>query len=130
MCKRRRGQVPQVPSILNGYLFWGVLQNSYDGNFETPQTRSFRLFALLTSSTGVTRSVLGGVKALGPNHNGNMFDFQMPQHIHFFSGVIIELKMMVSGLDHLLGRVKTSDLVQSGRDTFLDVVGGLTRAHG
>ena len=69
------------------------------------------------------------VTFLGPNHNGNMFYFQMPQHIHFFSGVIIELKMMVSGLNHLLGRVKRSDLVQSGRDTSPDVVGGLTRAQ-
>ena len=69
------------------------------------------------------------VTFLGPNHNGNMFYFQIPQHIHFFSGVIIELKMMVSGLNQLLGRVKTSDLVQSGRDTFPDVVGGLTRAQ-
>ena len=66
---------------------------------------------------------------LGPNHNGTMFYFQMPQHIHFFSGVIIELKMMVSGPNHLLGRVKTSDLVQSGRDTSPDVVGGLARAQ-
>ena len=36
---------------------------------------------------------------------------------------------MVSGLNHLLGRVKRSDLVQSGRDTSPDVVGGLTRAQ-
>ena len=69
------------------------------------------------------------VKVLGPNHNGNMFYFQMSQHIHFFWGVIIELKMMVSGLNHLLGRVKTSDLAQSGRDTSPDVVGGLTWAQ-
>ena len=69
------------------------------------------------------------VQVLGPNHNGKMFYSQMPQHIHFFSGVIIELKMMVSGLNHLLGRVKRSDLVQSGRDTSPDVVGGLTRAQ-
>ena len=68
-------------------------------------------------------------KFLGANHNGNMFYFQIPEHIHFFLGVIIELKMMVSGLNHLLGRVKTSDLVQSGRDTPPDVVGGLTRAQ-
>ena len=33
-----------------------------------------------------------------------------------FSGVIIELKMMVSGLNHLPGRFKTSDLVQGDRD--------------
>ena len=30
--------------------------------------------------------------------------------------------MMVSGLNHLLGRVKRSDLVQSGWDTSPDVV--------
>ena len=36
---------------------------------------------------------------------------------------------MVSDLNHLPGRVKRSDLVQSGRDTSLDVVGGLTRAQ-
>ena len=66
---------------------------------------------------------------LGPNHNGNMSYFQIPQHIHFFSAVIIELKMMVSGRNHLLGRVKRSDLVQSGRDTSPDVVGGLKRAQ-
>ena len=70
---------------------------------------------------GITSAV---VSFLGPYHNGNMFYFQIPQHIHFFSGVIIELKMMVSGLNHLLGRVKRSDLVQSGRDTSPDVVGG------
>ena len=35
---------------------------------------------------------------------------------------------MVSDLNQLPGRVKRSDLVQSGRDTS-DVVGGLTRAH-
>ena len=69
------------------------------------------------------------VSFLGPNHNGNMFYFQMPQSIHFFSDVIIELKMMVLGLNHLLGRVKTSDLVQSGRDCSPDVVGGLKWAH-
>ena len=94
-----------------------------------PRPAVFYFFALLTSSTGVFRSVLGDVKVSGPNHNGNMFYFQMPQHIHFFSGVIIELKMMISGLDHLLGRVKTSDLVQSGWDSSPHVVGGLKRAQ-
>ena len=38
--------------------------------------------------------------------------------------------MMVSDLNHLPGRVKRSDLVQSGRDTSPDVVGGITRALG
>ena len=36
---------------------------------------------------------------------------------------------MVSGLNHLLERVKTSDLVQSGRGTSPDVVEGLTRVQ-
>ena len=36
---------------------------------------------------------------------------------------------MVSDLNHPPGRVKRSDLVQSGRDTSPDVVGGLTRAQ-
>ena len=69
------------------------------------------------------------VSFLGPNYDGNMFYFQIPQHIHFFPGVIIELKMMVSGLNHLLGRVLRSDLVQSGRDTFPDVVERLALAQ-
>ena len=51
------------------------------------------------------------------------------QRIQRFSRVKNGLRMMVSGLNHLLGRVKRSDLVQSGWDTSPDVVGGLTRAH-
>ena len=106
-------------------------RNSYGGYSETTQTRSFRLFALLTSSTGVIWIVLSGVKVSGPSHNGNMFFFlfKYPSTYTFFSGVIIELKMMVSVLNHLLGRVKRSYLVQSGRGTSSDVVGGLTRAQ-
>ena len=46
--------------------------------------------------------------------------------MHFFSGLMIELKMMVSGVNHHVGRVKRSDLVQSGRATSPDIVGGLT----
>ena len=46
-----------------------------------------------------------------------------------FSGFKNGLKMMVSDLNHLPGRVKRSDLVQSGRDTSPDVVEGLTRAQ-
>ena len=112
-------------STLNGYFSWELVRNSYGGYSDIPQTR----FALLTSSTGGTRSVLGGLKVSDPNHNGNMFYFQMSQHIHFFFEVRNGLKMMVSGLNHLLGRVKTSDLVQSGRDTSPDVVGGLKWAQ-
>ena len=58
------------------------------------------------------------VKVLGSNHNGNIFYFQMPHHIHFFSGVTIELKMMVSGLNHLEElRRQTWSRVQRGRGT-------------
>jgi hypothetical protein len=53
----------------------------------------------------------------------------MPEPIHFFSRFKNGLRMMVSGLNHLLGRVKRSDLVQSGWDTSPDVVGGLTQAQ-
>ena len=37
---------------------------------------------------------------------------------------------MVSDLNHLPGRVKRSDLIQSEWDTSPNVVEGLTRAHG
>ena len=37
--------------------------------------------------------------------------------------------MMVSGLDHLLGRVERSDLVQSGWDASPDVVEGQSRQY-
>ena len=73
-------------ATLNGYFYWGVHRNIYGGYSETPQTRSFRLFALLTSSPGVTQSVLGGVKVLRTLHDGNMFYFQMPAHALFFEG--------------------------------------------
>ena len=48
-----------------------MVQNSYGGYSETPQTRSFRLFALLTSSTGVEWRYLGGVKVSRTHHDGN-----------------------------------------------------------
>ena len=62
-------------------------------------------------------------------HDRNILCASMQKQIHLFSRVRNGLRMMVSGLNHLLGRVKRSDLVQSGRDTSPDVVGGLTRAH-
>ena len=74
-------------------------------------------------------SCLGDVKVSGTHHDGNMLYFSMQKQIHFFSRFKNGFKMMVSGLNHLLGRVKRSDLVQSGRDTSPDVVGGLTRAQ-
>jgi hypothetical protein len=72
---------------------------------------------------------LGGVKVSVLYFDGKMLYFTMQKHIHFFSRFKNGLRMMVSGLNHLLGRVKRSDLVQSGWDTSPDVVGGLTRAH-
>ena len=39
------------------------------------------------------------------------------------------LKMMVSGLNHLLGRFQRSEFVQSGRNASPDVVGKSTRGH-
>ena len=48
---------------------------------------------------------------------------------HCFWGVKNGLKIVVSDLNHLLGRVKRSDLVQSGRGTSPNVVGGLIRTQ-
>ena len=53
----------------------------------------------------------------------------MPISKNLFLGVNNGLRMVVSDLNQLVGRVKRSDLVQSGRDTSSDVVGGLTRAR-
>ena len=60
---------------LNGNISGGVVQESYGGHSETPQTLNFLLFALLTSSLGVTWSYLGGVKVSDTHHDGNMFCF-------------------------------------------------------
>ena len=105
----------------------GGVQKSYGGHSETPQTLSFRIFSLLISSPAGQLSYLGGVKVSVLYFDGNMLYFSMPKHIHFLSRVRNGLRMMVSGLNHLLGRVKRSDLVQSGWDTSPNVVGGLTR---
>ena len=96
---------------------------------ETPQTLNFRLIPLLTSLQGGPGAYLGGVKVSGTITNGNIFYFPLPEQIHLFSGVKNGLKMMVSNLNHLLGRVKRSDLVQNERSAFPDVVGGLAHTE-
>ena len=83
-------------------VFWGVVQKTYGGYSETTQTRSFRLFALLTSQPRGKWNYLGGVKVSGTHHDGNIFYFQIYKHMHFLSGVTIGLKTMVSGLNHPL----------------------------
>ena len=74
-------------------------------------------------------SYLGGVEVSGLYCDAKILCTSMQKQIHFFSRVKNGLKMMISGLNHLLGRVKRSDLVQSGRDTSPDVVRGPTRAQ-
>ena len=68
---------------------------------------------------------LGGVKVSGTHLDGNRLIYSFPISIHFFSGLKNGLKMMVSDLNHSLGRVESSDLVQNGRNYSPDVVGGL-----
>ena len=113
----------------NGYIFRGVVQNFWGVHSETPQTLNFRLIPLLTSLQGGPGAYLGGVKFSGTITNGNIFYFPLSEQIHLFSGVKNGLKMMVSNLNHLLGRVKRSDLVQNERSAFPDVVGGLANTE-
>ena len=65
---------------------------------------------------------LEGVKILGTIHDGNICYFSIYKQVHSFLRFKKGSKMMVSGLTQLLGRVKSSDLVQSGPDTSPDVV--------
>ena len=65
------------------------------------------------------------MKVPGTHLDGNTFIFSFPISIHFFSGLKNGHKMMVSDLNHSLGRVESSDLVQNGRNNSPDVVGGL-----
>ena len=57
--------------------------------------------------------------------DGNRLIYSFPISIHFFSGLKNGHKMMASDLNHSLGRVESSDLVQNGRNNSPDVVGGL-----
>ena len=49
----------------------------------------------------------------------------LPISIHCFSGLKNGLNMVFLDLNHSLGRVESSDLVQNGRNYSPDVVGGL-----
>ena len=68
---------------------------------------------------------LGGVEVSGTHLDGNRLIYSFPISIHFFSGLKNGHKMMVSDLNHSLGRIESSDLVQNGRNYSPDVVGGL-----
>jgi hypothetical protein len=65
------------------------------------------------------------VKVSGTHLDGNRLIYSFPISIHFFSGLKTGLKMVFSDLNHSLGRVESSDLVQNGRNNSPDVVGGL-----
>ena len=55
----------------------------------------------------------------------NRLIYSLPISIHFFSRLKNGHKMMVSDLNHSLGRVESSELVQNGRNYSPDVVGKL-----
>ena len=65
------------------------------------------------------------MKVSGTHLDGNMGRYSLPIRICFFLGLKNDHKMMVSDLNHSLGRVESSDLVQNGRNNSSDVVGGL-----
>ena len=65
------------------------------------------------------------MKVSGTYLDGNRGRYSFPISIHFFSGLKNGHKMMVSDLNHSLGRVESSDLVQNGRNNSPDVVGAL-----
>ena len=65
------------------------------------------------------------MKVSGTHLDGNRSIYSFPISIHFFSGLKNGLKMVFLGLNHSLGRVESSDLVQNGRNNSPDVVGGL-----
>ena len=69
---------------------------------------------------------LGGVKVSGTHPDGNRLIYSIPISIHFFSGLKNGLKMMVLDLNHSLGRVESSDLVQMGKTTPLMLWKGCT----
>ena len=93
-------------------------------HFETPLRLNFRLYALLTSWVGVLLAHLSGVKSLTTIHNGNICYFSIYNEYTPFSRSKIGSKMMVSGLTHLLGRVKRSYVLKSKPDSSSDDVGG------
>ena len=68
---------------------------------------------------------LGGVKVSGTHLDGNKLIYSLPIKDAFLEGLKNRHKMMVSDLNHSLGRVESSDLVQNGRNNSPDVLGGL-----
>ena len=79
----------------------------------------------MTRFSAVIRTPLAGVKVSGTHLDGNRLIYWLPITIHFFSGLKNGHKMMVSDLNHSLGRVESSNVVQNGRNNSPDVVGGL-----
>ena len=65
------------------------------------------------------------MKVSGTHLDGNRGRYSLPIKYAFLEGLKNGHKMMVSDLNHSLGRVKSSDLVQNGRNYSPDVVGGL-----
>ena len=65
------------------------------------------------------------MKVSGTHLDGNRLIYSFSISIHFFWGLKNGHKMMVPDLNHSLGRVESSDLVQNGRNNSPDVVGGL-----
>ena len=65
------------------------------------------------------------MKVSGTHPDGNRLIYSFPISIHFFSGLKNGHKMMVLDLNHSLGKVESSDLVQNGRNYYPGVVGGL-----
>ena len=102
-----------------------MVQKSYESHPEAPQSFGFGLFALLTSFPGGTTTPLGGVKVSGTHLDGNSGLYSFPISICFYSGLKNGHKMMVWDLNHSLGRVESSDLVQNGLNYSPDVVVGL-----
>ena len=72
---------------------------------------------------------LGGVKVSSTHLDGNRLIYSLPIKYAFLEELKNGHKMMVSDLNHSLGRVESSDLVQNGRNYSPDVVGGLYCAH-
>ena len=65
------------------------------------------------------------MKVSGTHLDGNSGLYSLPIKYAFLDGLKNGHKMMVLGLNHSLGRVESSDLVQNGRNYSPDAVGGL-----
>ena len=65
------------------------------------------------------------MKVSGTHLDGDRGRYSLPTKYAFLEGLKNGHKIMVSDLNHSLGRVKSSDLVQNGRNNSPDVVEGL-----